>query len=679
MGYKISINIQNFIYRNMNGSRNKKGTVSKPGKGMSKSARRRAKHKAQDQKNAEKWFFESKGFKAGPLEVDAFGLGSGNAPKRNRSMQMNSTPMTSIGMQPKLGYPAFDAQVVMPTFKEGNILCGTEFLTSVNITNAVNAGDILYQFFINPSRFGTTRLAQFAPLFQRYRFLKFELIYEPIANATQSGQFIGYTSYDVDNPLTTDGTENIAIAAANYTQRINQVWQPQIYPFGVLDNYTTLFTSLTAGEERLISQGVFNLIAASSFPAMFGAAGNIYIRYECEFNIPQLNPIDTSLEAVFAAVGSMFNYTPAVPLGASYTVTSVGGINTNIINDYDSTASTITLTQVPLGYYMVFYSGVFTTLWSAPADQVILDIGVTGATKIADYPSVETVNGYTGAPGLFQTSSNYNPWAILEATSNTVVLTLAMATTGGPTPARSGSPGYAPNIAMVSIGPVVPPTLSKSCKFIKPPVFDRGIMLKGTSDKLITRKVELEDIEECKKLIYDIKNGLLKQNETMFTEFENKMDGLSLDPNPSLTVKGKKVKWSNKEKDYVTEDGVAIRPRSRVVSNEKLVIPRAIVDLDDEICFDCGSSCERVKIDGKSCEIAKHYAGMFRDEFLIIHDKMCFANYKRNVYHTQVAENIRKALDEANMDHASQSDFLRFYQKHPNLFCSSLDRFCTPL
>lgn len=218
---------------------------------------------------------------------------------RPGSLKVNTGRSVKSGMV-GLAERTDDIQVIMPRlrtesggpFGTMDVVGGTEFLLSVNNPGSgSNPGDILTTLLINPSLFSETRLAQFAKLYQRYRFRKLEFWYKPTANATQSGQLIGFADYDPDNLITVNSSANLSIAAAHLGQSTNKIWETAAYPFGIVDDYTSLFVDSESNELRLAIQGVYYLLAASDIASTVTSLGNIYIDYIIEFYIPLLHPV----------------------------------------------------------------------------------------------------------------------------------------------------------------------------------------------------------------------------------------------------------------------------------------------------------------------------------------------------------------------------------------------------
>jgi hypothetical protein len=447
---------------------------------------------ARKRRNREKkrWYFGVDKVSAGPFNLGGFGMGSGSGPRRS---------MNDMNGMVGLGYRAENPQLTMPYMKTKHgaqgpiqVLCGTELISVVDVASTGNSGDILKRVMVNPSNFANTRLVQFAPLFQRYRFRKLLFHYVPIANATVNGQVIGFCSYDVDNILTTDDPVNVQIAAAQIYQRNNQVWEPQTYPAGILDNYTTLFTNLGTGEARLIYQIIFYLIAASTIQV--GQLGNIYIEYECEFSIPQLNPIDVSAEAVLGFNGNINGRTPTTPWGSSISVAPVGGVASNITNSYNNTTGVLTLSQVPQGTYVMATSfGQFTQA-ATGADGFSTAMSYIGCSALVEYPSEITSSAATSSNlGLYA-----DHWAVLDVIGPTVVFTPSFVPVTSTAITASGT--TAPNFCLVSIGPLIPPVLNHT-KFVEPIYMQDGKVYKTPSQYPASEYEEAILREDQRKLL----------------------------------------------------------------------------------------------------------------------------------------------------------------------------------
>lgn len=170
---------------------------------------------------------------------------------------------------------------------------GTDFLTAVTIgaSNAA-AGDVLYTTVVNPKTLGISRLATVAQLWERYKFKRLRFRYAPVCPSTTAGQLIGYVDYDTyDDPTGISGVQNLQRAAAHYGEKPVQVWQgeekPVSWDIKDIDPLTDLYVDSDGTDPRWTNQGRFVLLAASAVAANT-ACGNIYLDYDIEFYIPQL-------------------------------------------------------------------------------------------------------------------------------------------------------------------------------------------------------------------------------------------------------------------------------------------------------------------------------------------------------------------------------------------------------
>jgi hypothetical protein len=171
---------------------------------------------------------------------------------------------------------------------------GSDFLTAITIGGtAAAAGDVLYTSVVNPSALGVGRLNTLARLYERYKFHSLKFRYAPVANAQVTGQLIGYVDYDtMDDPSGTTGAQNLQRAGAAYGEKPVQVWQGSVDPvfWEIKDDklMTDLYCESDGTDPRLTNQGRFVLLAASAI-ASGVPCGNIYLDYDIEFVVPQLD------------------------------------------------------------------------------------------------------------------------------------------------------------------------------------------------------------------------------------------------------------------------------------------------------------------------------------------------------------------------------------------------------
>jgi len=299
----------------------------------------------------------------GGAGIDIPGLGSANLGNLGFTTDsyLEASHGTRSGQPTTVGLAEYtdDIQVVMPRItssfgKRGervDVCVGTEFMSAIsNEVAGAAPGDILATLLINPSVFSQTRLVEFAKLYQRYRFRKLNFWYKPIANTTQSGQLIGFGDYDPDNILTLNSPDNISTAAAHIGQATGKLWETIRFPFGVLDDYTTLFVDTNSEEKRLSFQGVYYLLAASDIASSITALGNLYIDYEVEFSIPLLQPSQQQLSVA------------VIDNGTSPTLTNPMGTNPGLsaaIAHFPASTLSFSTTDLEADLYMEEDSGGF--------------------------------------------------------------------------------------------------------------------------------------------------------------------------------------------------------------------------------------------------------------------------------------------------------------------------------
>jgi len=254
---------------------------------------------------------------------------------------------------------------------------GTDFLTAVTIggTNAA-AGDVLISQVVNPAQLGVSRLATMAKLYERYKFRSLKFRYAPVANAQVTGQLIGYVDYDTyDDPTGISGVQNLQRAAAHYGEKPVQVWQgsekPVFWEIKDVDPMTDLYVDSDGSDPRWTNQGRFVLLAASAI-ASGVPCGNIYLDYDIEFFIPQLE------ETPSTGYGSMWlgatSMTAANPFGTAPTQKTWNNLPVSL-----SSASVFTLKQ---GTYIVTFSLTGTVI---TAESITPSSGITATVFDSGY------------------------------------------------------------------------------------------------------------------------------------------------------------------------------------------------------------------------------------------------------------------------------------------------------
>lgn len=183
---------------------------------------------------------------------------------------------------------------------------GSDFLGPLTVkagANITKASDrILLGESISPSAFPGTRLTQLAPLWERYRFRRFKLRWVPAVPKTVACQLIVYQDTDpLDDPSTIPDPDALVRQATAQTgsQQFNFI-SPMAIELAQRADDQLYYTGPDKQNERFSRQGNFYIIQVTD-PLNFNGealtsnfmAGSLYVDWECEFQIAQINPSAT--------------------------------------------------------------------------------------------------------------------------------------------------------------------------------------------------------------------------------------------------------------------------------------------------------------------------------------------------------------------------------------------------
>lgn len=193
---------------------------------------------------------------------------------------------------PPLAYGATRLRRQAPTLTmarggDSALVSGSDYLTTLNINNH-NAGDVRFVADINPTLFGlSSRLAQMAILFEKWRINKLKFMYQPAVGSTTVGQLIHYIEYDAANSIPSTGVTNVQIGAAHRTFQPFSVWQPSDVSYDRKANDVELYTSPQSADDRMSQAGQYVVICSTNFTGTL-SPGVVYVEYDIEFYMPQV-------------------------------------------------------------------------------------------------------------------------------------------------------------------------------------------------------------------------------------------------------------------------------------------------------------------------------------------------------------------------------------------------------
>lgn len=480
---------------------------------------------ARSARSAKKWEF---GLELGKTSFGGFETAGGTLGISSRDVKMAGVATRQMQLQTRMPTLSTRAGGV---FGQTDVLIGTDFLQSVN-TDSLGAldGDILVRALINPNAFARTRLSQFAPLYQRYRFRKLSFIWATTSSAFTNGGLIGFGDYDVDNLLTTDTPDNLNVAFAHMGQRVTQAWTVQEFPFGIVDKFTTLFTALGNEEARLIYQGVFYFIAEGTFLPNI-ELGKLYIDYEIEFNIPQL-ALDVVTRDLYClklagsstgSVGAGWDM-----LADTRSVESFYGIPSNI--EWSYSAPTLTLENVPVGDYTLTLNASFGTSGKLDMNLAAAGMGpkilnLVGATILGSLLTVPADIDVTNSESFGKMTSTY---VLNVATQGNVTLEAYFGDITSPSIAVLVS-----TILVSSLGDVTVSRGRGKSRYLKETIIERGHLLKSHGEHEVTtaelayseEKLDQSIEEKLKQLILNDKMEKKRRKATRKLNAQNNKKG----------------------------------------------------------------------------------------------------------------------------------------------------------
>ena len=219
---------------------------------------------------------------------------------------------------------------------------GSDFLGPLTVkagANITSASDrILLANNISPSAYPGTRLTQLAPLWERYRFRRFKLRWVPAVPKTLACQLIVYQDTDpLDDPSIITNPDSLVRQATAQTgsQQFNFI-NPMTIELAQRADDQLYYTGIDKQNERFSRQGNFYVVQVTD-PLDFNGvaladdvmAGSLYVDWECEFQIAQINPT--------AAAILPFHTSQSIPFAAAaQTATYSGPPGKAIAGDFES-------------------------------------------------------------------------------------------------------------------------------------------------------------------------------------------------------------------------------------------------------------------------------------------------------------------------------------------------------
>jgi len=227
--------------------------------------------------------------------------------------QLKKQHEESIGITRRTGY-LHPMKMLMPyetsLGNDGINIGGSELLCQVTVYgNGVSSprtssrpGDTVCIYPMNPQFLVGTRLAQYATLYEKYKFRHVQFEFVPSVPATQDGSFVMFVTYDpVENySVTTDDTTQLLRLALGH-EGSNMF---SIYDYGrcslmeTRDSLQSYYVDINGPDAREEMQGNFVMVCGSSYTNTGTAgftAGTIVMHYSCDFYTRNIQRVTSNI------------------------------------------------------------------------------------------------------------------------------------------------------------------------------------------------------------------------------------------------------------------------------------------------------------------------------------------------------------------------------------------------
>lgn len=238
--------------------------------------------------------------------LDRVGHAVFGANGQKKAKSKSAQPRKSVtGMRSDRSAPVNVATSMKPSFntvrtRDGARVTGTDFLATVTLNSAADnvPGAFLFDLMLNPLTFEDTRLAQMAPLFRRFKFRKFNMVFLPSQGTNTSGTIIMAYSHDAESEPAASGNTTVAQIMSWNDSISGSLFQPLMMKSTQKTPTEPYYTNLNNSDsERHNFQGQAVMVLQNSVTVLTGSAvsypavlGTVWVDYEIDLYDEQLNP-----------------------------------------------------------------------------------------------------------------------------------------------------------------------------------------------------------------------------------------------------------------------------------------------------------------------------------------------------------------------------------------------------
>jgi hypothetical protein len=290
-------------------------------------------------------------------------------------------PVQLDNQLPNMG---FSMEMGVGHSKDDIILRGTEYVTTITVTDAAAAGDIIFRTQIAPSAFNfLPRVEALAPLYTQYdETVEFEVC--PICPTDTGGGHVSFYTTDPDESL--DGLnadEKLRAAFMHPGAVSNNWWTPTVIPQPSRPP-TDLFIS-PGSDERLVSAGQYTMVATGAAASSATDIAVLLIRYTIRFKIARLDAGQSRIG------GYYFGANTAASIADPGSATVMGADSTMSVTWNAAPASGYSSFTADLGggtWYLEFqgiYTNTASTLVAVPSAPKWLVLSSTYSSNVETF------------------------------------------------------------------------------------------------------------------------------------------------------------------------------------------------------------------------------------------------------------------------------------------------------
>jgi hypothetical protein len=190
-------------------------------------------------------------------------------------VQHHTAPIRSVGVAATTEVPEVGWSMRMANSPHDTKDCiefeGTDYLSSIPFASLATAGTSIARVFLNPKTLNLPRLNAFAPLFERFVFDHFEIIYCQATSSSTTGGMVMYYDRDPSDTLANGANARIRAAFGHTGVVTTNFWEGSkiVLP----PNPGNYFVD-SGTDGRLVYQGIFNALTeigsnATANPGLF--------------------------------------------------------------------------------------------------------------------------------------------------------------------------------------------------------------------------------------------------------------------------------------------------------------------------------------------------------------------------------------------------------------------------